>query len=80
MEDADGRLFILEGSIPTIRWNRREANGHEGWRMGGSWKKTSRNDTAKPGSIGGFQHFKRKDNEEFDGCVGQIVWKTLGVE
>jgi hypothetical protein len=36
MEDADGRLFILEGSIPAIRWNRKEANDHEGGRMGGS--------------------------------------------
>jgi hypothetical protein len=25
MEDADGRLFISEGSIPTIGWNRKEA-------------------------------------------------------
>jgi hypothetical protein len=24
MEDADGRLFISEGSIPTIGWNRKE--------------------------------------------------------
>jgi hypothetical protein len=27
----------------------------------------------KPGSIGGFQYFERKDNEGFDGHVGQIV-------
>jgi hypothetical protein len=30
MEDVDGRLFISEGSIPTIGWNRKEANDHEG--------------------------------------------------
>jgi hypothetical protein len=30
MEDADGRLFISEGSIPTIGWNRKEADDHEG--------------------------------------------------
>jgi hypothetical protein len=30
MEDVDGRLFILEGSIPTIGWNRKEADDHEG--------------------------------------------------
>jgi hypothetical protein len=29
MEDADGRLFILEGSIPTIGQSRKEVNGHE---------------------------------------------------
>jgi hypothetical protein len=28
---------------------------------------------AEPGSVGGFQYFERKDNEGFDGCVGQIV-------
>jgi hypothetical protein len=36
MEDADGILFILEGSIPTIGWNRKEVDGHEGRIMGGS--------------------------------------------
>jgi hypothetical protein len=30
MEDADGRLFILEGYIPTIGWSSKEADGHEG--------------------------------------------------
>jgi hypothetical protein len=29
MEDEDGRLFILEGSIPTIRWSRKEDDIHE---------------------------------------------------
>jgi hypothetical protein len=28
---------------------------------------------AEPGSVGGFQYLERKDNEGFDGCVGQIV-------
>jgi hypothetical protein len=41
--------------------------------MGDSRQKGSRNDTTKPGSIGGFQYFERKDNKGFDGCVGQIV-------
>jgi hypothetical protein len=36
MEDADGRLFILEGSIPTIERSRKEVIGHEGQRMGDS--------------------------------------------
>jgi hypothetical protein len=36
-------------------------------------QKGSRNDTDEPGSIGGFQYFERKDNEGFDGRVGQIV-------
>jgi hypothetical protein len=36
MEDADGRLFILEGFIPTIGWNRKEADDHEKQRMRGS--------------------------------------------
>jgi hypothetical protein len=30
MEDADGRLFIIEGSIPTIEQSSKEADGHEG--------------------------------------------------
>ena len=30
MEDVDGRLFILEGFIPTIGRNRKEVDGHEG--------------------------------------------------
>ena len=29
MEDADGRLFILEGFIPTIEWNNKEVDDHE---------------------------------------------------
>ena len=70
MEDADGRLFILEGSIPTIGWNNKEVDDHEGRRMGGSWQKGSRNNTVEPDSVGGFQYFKRKDNEGFDGCIG----------
>jgi hypothetical protein len=24
-------------------------------------------------AVGGFQYFERKDNEGFDGCIGQIV-------
>jgi hypothetical protein len=36
MEDADGRLFISEGSIPTIEWISKEANGYEELRMGDS--------------------------------------------
>ena len=31
-----GRLFILEGYIPTIGWNNKEFDGYEGQRMGGS--------------------------------------------
>jgi hypothetical protein len=30
MEDVDRILFISEGYIPTIRWNRKEGGGHEG--------------------------------------------------
>jgi hypothetical protein len=30
MEDVDVILFISEGSIPTIGWNRKEVDGHEG--------------------------------------------------
>ena len=73
MEDEDGRLFISEGSIPTIGWNRKEVDGHEGRRMRGSSQKGNRNDTSKPSNVGGFQYFERKDNEGFDGGIGQIV-------
>jgi len=31
-----GRLFILEGSIPTIGMNKKEANEYDRWRMEGS--------------------------------------------
>ena len=70
MEDADGRLFISEGSIPTIGWNRKEYDNHEGWRMGGSWQKGTSNDIDEPGSISGFQYFKRKEKEGADGHIG----------
>jgi hypothetical protein len=36
MEDADGRLFISKGSIPTIGRNRKEVGGYEGQIMGDS--------------------------------------------
>jgi hypothetical protein len=36
MEDANGRLFIPKGSLPTIGWNNKEADDHEGQRMRGS--------------------------------------------
>jgi hypothetical protein len=29
MEDANARLFISKGSIPTIGWNNKEVDGHE---------------------------------------------------
>jgi hypothetical protein len=35
MEDEDGILFISEGSIPTIGWNSKEVDDHEGGIMGG---------------------------------------------
>jgi hypothetical protein len=34
MEDVDGRLFILEGSIPTIGRNNKEVVDYEGRIMG----------------------------------------------
>ena len=70
MEDAYGILFISEGYIPTIGWNIKEFDVHEGWIMGGSWQKGTRNDTTKPGSICGFQYFERKYNEGVDACIG----------
>jgi len=70
MEDADGILFILEGSISTIGWNSKEFDDHEGRRMGGSWQKGTRNDMDEPDSVDGFQYFERKDNEGVDGCIG----------
>jgi hypothetical protein len=38
--------------------------------MGDSCQKGSRNDTAEPSNIDGFQYFERKDNEGFDGHIG----------
>ena len=69
MEDAYGRLFISEGSIPTIGWNNKEVDHHEGWIIGGSRQKGTTNDIIDPGSVDGFQYFKIKDNEGVDGCI-----------
>ena len=69
MEDANGRLFISEGSIPIIGWNSKESDDHEGRRMGGSWQKGTRNDTVESGNVGRFQYFEIKYNEGDGGCI-----------
>jgi hypothetical protein len=38
--------------------------------MGGYLQKGIGIDTTHPGSIGGFQYSKRKDNEGINGCIG----------
>ena len=63
IEYIDGKLFISEGSIPTIGWTNKEVDDHEGRRMRGSWLKGTSNDTTEPDNIDGFQYFKRKDNK-----------------
>jgi hypothetical protein len=70
MEDADGRLFISEGSIPTIGWNRKEATTmkDEEWEV--LDRKALGTIQDEPGSVGGFQYFERKDNEGADGHIG----------
>jgi hypothetical protein len=70
MEDADRRLFISEGWIPTIGWNNKEADDHEGRRMESSRQKGTRNDTDEPDNVSGFQYFKIKDNEGVNGPIG----------
>ena len=30
MEDANGGLYLLEGSIPAVGWKRKIAGGYEG--------------------------------------------------
>jgi hypothetical protein len=69
MEDADGRLFISEGSIPTIGWNNKElmAMKDEEWEV---LDRKALGTIYEPGSVGGFQYFERKDNEGFDGRIG----------
>jgi hypothetical protein len=73
MEDADGRLFISEGSIPTIERSSKEAAAmkDEEWEI--LDRKALGTIQLSLASVGGFQYFERKDNEGFDGRVGQIV-------
>jgi hypothetical protein len=49
--------------------NSKEADNLEGRRLGGSRQKETMNDTVDSESVGGFQYFKRKDNEETDGFI-----------
>jgi hypothetical protein len=37
------------------------------------WVGCQQNDTVDPCSVGDYQYLERKDNEGFDGRVGQIV-------
>ena len=70
MEDADGILFISKGYLPTIGHKRKAIDKYEGWIMGGSWHKGTRNDKTEPVNVGDFQYFEIKDNKGADGCIG----------
>ena len=58
MEDANGGLSVPERSVLAIGRKRKIASSYEGWRMGGSWQKGTRNNTIVLGFIGDFQYFK----------------------
>ena len=62
MEDANGGLYILEGFIPTIGKKRKIVGSYEGWRMRGSQRKRTGNNTIVPIFVDGFQYFEIKDN------------------
>jgi hypothetical protein len=70
MEDADGRLFISEGYIPTIGWNKKKsmAMKDEEWEV--LDRKALGMIRLSLAALSGFQYFERKDNEGADGCIG----------
>ena len=70
MEDVNGRLFILEGLVPTIGWKNKTTGDYEGWRMGGSWNKYTGNNMVVPRFVVEFQYLKRKDNRGCDEHIG----------
>ena len=70
MEDANGGLSVIEGSIPTVGRKNKIVEDYDGRRMGGSWQKGTGNNMVVPGFVGGFQYLKRKENK---GCGENIV-------
>ena len=62
MEDANGGLSVIEGSIPIVGWKNKTIGDYEGCKMGGSWQKGTQNNGDVAGLIGGFQYIKVKDN------------------
>ena len=51
MEDADGRLYVLEIFIPTIERKDKEADEYDKHKMGYSQQKGTWNNTIVPSSI-----------------------------
>ena len=54
MEDADGRLFVLERSIPTIERKGKEADEYDRHRIGYSQQKTTWNNMNVPSGVSGL--------------------------
>ena len=52
MEDADGRLFVLERSIPTIERKDKEADKYDRHIMGYSRQKSTWNNRVVPSGVG----------------------------
>ena len=51
------------------------ADDYEGWRMGVSWQKGTRNNTVVPGFVGALQYFERKNNKGCDERIGELYEK-----
>ena len=77
MEDENGGLYVPEGSVATTGRKSKTVKDYEGWRMGGSWQKGTRNNTAVHGFIGGFQYLKRKKIEGVMIALGNLYEKPL---
>jgi hypothetical protein len=75
MEDADGRLFISEGSLPTIGKKEKQPTSmkDEEWEI--LDRKALGTIRLVPGSIDGFQYFKRKDNEDLMNALDKLYEK-----
>jgi len=54
VEDANGRLFVSERSVPTTDWKNKEDDEYDKHRMGDSQQKGTWNNTVVPRSVGGL--------------------------
>lgn len=73
MEDANGRLYVLEISKSTIEWKIKEVDEYEKFKMGSSLQKGTRNNTTMSSDNGGLQNFKGNDNKRSNDDIGQTI-------
>jgi len=75
MEYANGILSISEGSFPTIGRKSKAVREYEGWNMGGSWQKVTRNDTVVPVIIDVLKNLKRKEKIAYNEGIAKLCEK-----